>query len=133
MSAAQVGDLVRTGTGLVRVVTKVYRDLHTGRTAYGLMPPARERRGFRLPRTHRAYADNVTLVRTYDLVRVGDLMALANARAERDDVPGARQALNLASARLDAARSRAADPADDIATAARALSLCIAALSRMES
>lgn len=115
------GDVVRTGTGLVRIVSRVFTPVGATRPTYALHSLTTT------GRARRSLAEHVTLVRTAELERFYRLMMTVY---QRDEVHGAGsepgdRALFLARDALDRARERAADGPGELVAAARSYRLAL--------
>jgi len=119
MSAAlAAGDVVRTRTGSLRVVTRVFVPVGADRPTYALRPLSQT------GRARRSYAETVTLVRTAELARFYYLLDDAGRR-ERRDAGSGRFVLAHARRALEAARDRAMDGRGELAAAARSYRLAV--------
>jgi hypothetical protein len=115
------GDTVRTGTGLVRIVSRVFTPVGATRPTYAIKPLTRT------GRARRSYAEHVTLVRTAELRRFYYLLDLARRRDNTDgpDSVGGTLALEHAHLALTRARERGDDGPGELAAAARSYRLAI--------
>lgn len=115
------GDVVRTGTGLVRIVSRVFTPVGATRPTYALQPLTTT------GRARRSYAERVTLVRTAELRRFYELLDLARRRDDTDGPgsPAGERALSLARDVLTRARERAADGPGELVAAARSYRLAL--------